>query len=75
MNTPTTPQSRVSKITVGRLHNLGNYEHVRYEVTVELPPGTAPASVVRDLEDTLRAQTTTWHVAMQYYRRWQNVRP
>ncbi|AOG24671.1 histone deacetylase family protein [Acidovorax sp. RAC01] len=29
----------------------------------------------RDLEDTLRAQTTTWHVAMQYYRRWQNVRP
>ena len=35
MNTPTTPQARVSKITVGRLHNLGNYEHVRYEIAVE----------------------------------------
>lgn len=50
---PTGP--RISRITIGRLHNLGNYEHVRYEVTVELPPGTAPASVVRDLEDTLTA--------------------
>jgi len=29
----------------------------------------------RDMEDTLRAQMTTWQVAMQYYQRWQNVRP
>lgn len=29
----------------------------------------------RDLEDTLRAQMNTWQVAMQYYRRWQNVQP
>jgi acetoin utilization deacetylase AcuC-like enzyme len=29
----------------------------------------------RDIEDTLRAQVTTWRVAMQYYHRWQNLRP
>jgi len=44
---------RITRITLGRLHNLGNYEHVRYEVTVELPPGTSPSSVARELEDTL----------------------
>lgn len=49
------PGPRISRITIGRLHNLGNYEHVRYEVTVELPPGTSPASVARELEDTLNA--------------------
>ena len=37
------PGPRISRIGIGRLHNLGNYEHVRYEVTVELPPGTSPA--------------------------------
>lgn len=46
---------RITRITMARLHNLGNYEHVRYEVTVDLPAGTSPASVARDLEDTLNA--------------------
>lgn len=46
---------RITRITMGRLHNLGNYEHVRYEVTVDLPPGTSPASVARELEDTLNS--------------------
>lgn len=45
---------RVSRITIGRLYSLGNYEHVRYEVAVELPPGASPASVIGDL-DTLMA--------------------
>jgi hypothetical protein len=49
------PGPRISRVTLARLHNLGNYEHVRYEVTVELPPGTSPSSVVRELEDTLTA--------------------
>ena len=26
----------VSKITIGRLYNLGNYEHIRYEVSLDL---------------------------------------
>jgi hypothetical protein len=47
------PGPRISRITIGRLHNLGNYEHVRYEVTVELPPGTSPASVLHRTEQLL----------------------
>jgi hypothetical protein len=48
------PGPRVSRVTIGRLYSLGNYEHVRYEVSVELPPGASPASVIGDL-DTLMA--------------------
>jgi hypothetical protein len=49
------PGPRISRITIGRLHNLGNYEHVRYEVTVDLPPGTSPASVLHRTEQLLNA--------------------
>lgn len=49
------PGPRISRITIARLHNLGNYEHVRYEVTVELPPGTSPASVLHRTEQMLNA--------------------
>lgn len=47
------PGPRISRVTIARLHNLGNYEHVRYEVTVELPPGTSPASVLHRTEQLL----------------------
>jgi hypothetical protein len=30
---------QVSRITIGRLYNLGNYEHIRYELSVEIPEG------------------------------------
>lgn len=49
------PGPRISRITIGRLHNLGNYEHIRYEVTVELPPGASPASVLHATERMLNA--------------------
>jgi hypothetical protein len=45
--------TRVSKVTIGRLHNLGNYEHVRYEVTVEVSPYGDAASVIARLEKLL----------------------
>ncbi len=32
-------KSMISRITVGRLFNLGNYEHVRYEITTDIPAG------------------------------------
>lgn len=44
------PGPRISRVNVARLHNLGNYEHIRYEVTVDLPEGTSPASVLGELE-------------------------
>jgi hypothetical protein len=30
------PKSRISRITIGRLFNLGNYEHIRYELTADV---------------------------------------
>lgn len=44
---------KVSKITIGRLFNLGNYEHVRYELTVEVPEGESAATAVIGLENIL----------------------
>lgn len=43
----------VSKITIGRLFNLGNYEHVRYELTVEVPQGESAATAVIGMENIL----------------------
>lgn len=39
----------VTALTVAHLHNLGNYEHVRYEVTVALPDGAKPSEVLADV--------------------------
>lgn len=46
---------KASKLTLARLFNCGNYEHVRYEVTVELPPGETAADTCRGLENILAA--------------------
>lgn len=40
----------VSKITIGRVFNLGNYEHIRYEVTVDLAHGDSAATAMIGLE-------------------------
>lgn len=39
-------KSRISKITIGRLYNLGNYEHVRYDLTVEVAEGESASSAI-----------------------------
>lgn len=36
----------ISKITVGRLYNLGNYEHIRYEITVDVKELEASTAIV-----------------------------
>ena len=43
----------VTKITIGRLYNLGSYEHVRYELTAEIPAGESPATALIGLERIL----------------------
>jgi hypothetical protein len=45
----------VSKITIGRLYNLGDYEHIRYELTVEIPHGESPATAIIGMEKILSA--------------------
>lgn len=31
--------TRITQFRIGRMHNLGNYEHIKYEVTVEVASG------------------------------------
>ena len=47
-------QARVTNVTIGRLYNLGNYEHVRYEISVEIPEGSDAG------EATTRLKTLLW---------------
>lgn len=46
---------QITKITIGRLYNLGSYEHVRYELTAEIPAGESPATAIIGLENILAA--------------------
>lgn len=46
-------QARVSRLSVGRLCNLGNYEHIRYEVTVEIPEGADATRALKTVETAL----------------------
>ena len=48
-------EPRVSKITIGRLFNLGSYEHVRYELTVEIPSGQSAEKTLIGLEKIVEA--------------------
>ena len=43
-------KSRISKITVGRLYNLGDYEHIRYDLTVDIPEGESAAQAISAVE-------------------------
>jgi predicted RNA binding protein with dsRBD fold (UPF0201 family) len=50
----TLPQkSRVSRIHVGRVYNLGNYENMRVEVTVEIGTDDDPGKVLHSVENIL----------------------
>jgi hypothetical protein len=55
---------KVTKITVGRLYNLGSYEHVRYEVAVEIQPGESSKTAMIGLERLMEALSPerTWGV-------------
>jgi putative NADH-flavin reductase len=45
----------ITKITIGRLFNLGSYEHARYELSVEVPPGESAATALTGLERIIEA--------------------
>jgi hypothetical protein len=42
-------KTRVTKITVARLYSLGNYEHVRYEISAEVADGESAAEAMKSL--------------------------
>jgi hypothetical protein len=43
-------KTRIAKFTVGRLYNLGSYEHVRYELTIEVPEGESATKAFQGVE-------------------------
>lgn len=45
--------ARVSRVSVGRVYNLGNYEHVRYEITVDIPGGESATRAIIGVERIL----------------------
>lgn len=53
--TKPTKKSRITRLTVARLYNLGNYEHVRYEITTEIPPGGSVKQTMLDTWAILKA--------------------
>jgi len=48
-------QPRIERITIGRLYNLGRYEHVRYELQVAIPEGADAAQVFKNTVTLLRS--------------------
>jgi len=46
---------KVTKITIGRLHNLGNYEHIRYELTAEIKGVDSPTMTLIGMEKIIDA--------------------
>lgn len=63
-----TNKTRISRITIGRLVNLGNYEHIRYEVTAEIAPDDDPVAVLRHIEGALdtfadKCPVSDWQLA------------
>ena len=60
-------QTRISKITVARLYNLGNYEHVRYELTVDVPEGESARTALRNTMLLLKAANPKPPVSTQRY--------
>lgn len=48
-------KTRITKITIGRLYNLGNYEHVRYDLTAEVAPGESARKALIGLEKIVMA--------------------
>jgi hypothetical protein len=52
---------KITKLTIGRLYNLGSYEHVRYEVSVEVPEGESAATAMLGLEKIIAGLSPKTH--------------
>ena len=50
---------RIKSITVARLFNIGNYEHKRIELTVELNPGDRAGDVQNEVSELLETIGST----------------
>lgn len=55
----------ITKITIGRLYNLGNYEHIRYDLTVEIKEGESATEAVTALEKIINGLKPLKTMAIQ----------
>lgn len=46
---------KTTKLTIARLFNLGSYEHIRYEITVELAEGDSAEKTIIGLEKVMES--------------------
>jgi len=51
----------ITRITIGKLYNLGSYEHVRYDLTVEVKDGESPATAMLGMEKIINALSPKTH--------------
>lgn len=61
-------KSQISRITIGRLYNLGSYEHVRYELSADVPEGASPLAAWRGIMKILRGANPKAPVSMSQYK-------
>lgn len=59
----------VNRITIGRVHNLGNYEHVRFEISVNLTEEDQPGACLAEIYDLLEDLDPTPPVSDYDYQR------
>lgn len=52
---PKKPKATIHRIIVDRLYNLGNYEHVKYSMGVDIPPGASPKEALLNTVQILKA--------------------
>lgn len=48
-------RARVTRISIGRLFNLGSYEHKRYEIEIAVPEGQSAGEALMGVERILEA--------------------
>lgn len=48
-------KAKVNRVTISRLYNAGNYEHIRYELTADVPEGVSAKKVTQGILSILKA--------------------
>lgn len=45
----TKPKSKIARLTLARLYNTGNYEHIRFEISADVPKGGSAKQTLLDM--------------------------
>lgn len=69
MDNTQTPKTRITRFSIGRVHNLGNYENVRYEVQVDVAEGENVTQLMTNLENILEEVRAVSNVSEWDYER------